>query len=93
MNNIIEPINLIEKFQNDCELISKANKFNSNVEGFSTENKDFGLKIGDTILFKNGYDVEMISKITGFDKDGDAFLLWDCYWFPIDLKIRLIKKV
>lgn len=71
-------------------------KFNESItrrSGFSNVNESLGLKTGDVILFKNGYDLPMISKILGFDKDGQAFMLWECYWAPIRLSNRLIKHL
>lgn len=56
-------------------------------------NEKHGLKTGDVILFRNGYDVEMITEILGFDDDGKAFMLWDCFWAPIDMDERLIRKM
>lgn len=56
-------------------------------------NEAHGLRTGDRILFYNGYGVEMITEILGFEEDGKAFLLWDCYWFAIDLHTRLIRKM
>lgn len=58
---------------------------------FSTELPQYNLKAGDKIVFMNGYNVLMQTEILAFDKDNDAYLLWDCYWTPIDLKYRLIK--
>lgn len=48
-----------------------------------TEHPKF--KVGQVIWFTAGYnnDIRYKTSITGFDKDGDIYLLWDCYWFPI----------
>lgn len=57
-------------------------------------NKEFNLKTGDIIEFKNGYDIPMSTEILGFDSsDGEAYLLWDCYWFTLNLKKRFVKKL
>lgn len=56
-------------------------------------NSKHDLKTGDQILFLNGYDIPMISEILGFDEEGKAYMLWDCYWFAVDLDSRLIKKI
>lgn len=57
----------------------------------STELSQYNLKAGDKIIFLNGYNVLMQTEILAFGKDNDAYLFWDCYWSPIDLKYRLIK--
>jgi hypothetical protein len=86
------PINLLDCKYNS-EYAEKFNLFKAKIKGFTDYNKEFSLKIGDVILFRNGYDVEMITSILGFDDEGLAYLLWDCYWFPINLKERLIKQM
>lgn len=54
--------------------------------------------VGQVIEFwgGNNNDIRMKSEITGFDNDGDIYVLWDCYWSPIrDCKSRnitLVKK-
>ena len=64
----------------------------TNASNLTNEDKDFNLKTGDIITFKNGYDVTMSTKIIGFDVlDGKCYLFWDCYWFGISLKERLIS--
>lgn len=87
-----EPINLLEtsKFNDEYrELFNEWSKDHTVVD----TNEELGLSKGDVILFKNGFGIEMISEILGFDEIGKAYMLWDCYWFAIDLKERLIKKI
>jgi hypothetical protein len=58
------------------------------------ENKQYGLKVGDTIKFWTGYNRDILasSEILGFyADDGKAIIIWDCYWFPVDLEQRLVK--
>ena len=53
-------------------------------------------KVGQTIQFIGGYNrgVRFTSRITGFDSDGDIYVIWDCYWFPIrDEECRDIKII
>ena len=53
------------------------------------------LKKGDIIEFWGGYngDIRYRAEIIGFDKDGDIYLDWDSYWFPIrDDNKRKIKN-
>ena len=64
-----------------------------NLKGFSTQNEELGLQKGDKVLFKNGYGIPYISEILGFDADGHAFLVWDCYWYSVNMKERLIEKL
>lgn len=52
------------------------------------ESDKTSFKTGDVVCFKNGYDVPMITEILGFDEDGKAYMLWDCYWCPINLVDR-----
>lgn len=44
-----------------------------------------GRKKGDVIEFWGGYngDIRYRAQITGFDKDGEIYLDWDSFWFPI----------
>lgn len=50
-------------------------------------------KVGEVVRFIGGLDlnIEFTSKILGFDEYGKAYLLWDSYWFPVDLEERGIK--
>ncbi len=42
-------------------------------------------KVGQVILFWGGYnnDIRYRSEIIGFNEDGEIYVMWDCYWFPI----------
>ena len=86
------PFDLLERYK-DSDIRREFNSFKYKLNFFSEKNKEFGLKMGDIILFKNGYDIEMISEILGFDEEGRAYMFWDCFWFSIDLKTRLISKI
>lgn len=83
-------INLLAKERN-TEYEKKFNEMKSKINGLTDYNPKFNLQTGDTIIFKNGYGVLMKSKILGFEND-NAYILWECYWSPIDLNTRLIKK-
>ena len=83
-------INLIERYGNDNPIKQGIKKLNLLPE--------FGeLKKGDIITFFAGYNKDILYKsvITGFNNDGDIYVLWDCYWAPIRLNDvnRKIKKV
>lgn len=83
-------INLIERYGNDNQIKQGIKNLNLLYE--------FGdLKKGDVITFYAGYNSDILYKsmITGFDQDGDIYVLWDCYWSPIRLNDvnRKIKKV
>lgn len=55
-------------------------------------NGDF--KAGDVIEFWAGYndDIRYQTEIFGFDKEGNIYVVWDCYWSPIrNDKTRNIK--
>lgn len=52
--------------------------------------------IGDIIEFYGGTnsDIRYRSEILGFTTENKIFVLWDCFWFPIeDSEERKIKKV
>lgn len=91
----IKPINLLEKYSDEqkTEFVSEFLNFKEKITGFVTTNSEYDLSVGDIILFKNGFDIEMITEVLGFDSDGDCYLLWDCYWAPIRLGERFIKKL
>ena len=42
-------------------------------------------KVGQIIEFWGGYnnDIRYRAEIFAFDKDGEIYVLWDCFWFPI----------
>ena len=83
--------NLIEKYEaNKAEWSNKIVKF----KDFTIDNPKF--KIGDRIQFIGGYNNDMIfiTEILGFSEDGDIYVLWDSFWFPIkDNEQRKISKV
>lgn len=83
---------LIAKNACNFDLQNRAKTFLSTQRVVET-NADFELVQGDWIAFRNGYDLEFISEILGFDEDGDAYVLWGCYWMPVNLKNRLVKRI
>jgi hypothetical protein len=81
-------------------LESPRNSLNRDIDIWLKKNKSFltdkneelNLKVGDVVIFRNGYDVPMSTKIIAFHVETKkAFMLWDCYWADIDLKERIIK--
>ena len=70
--------NLIEEHKKDEILLIKIKELNL----LQTHPK---FKVGQSIKFISGYESNLyyITKITGFDKDGGIYVLWDCFWFPI----------
>lgn len=93
MKNI--EINLNEKYtKNDKIRFTKSLK--SKFKNIIDKHPKF--KVGDVISFWGGFndDIRYTSTILCFDTDGDIYVLWDCYWFPIkDEKkrdIKLLKK-
>jgi len=81
---------LLERYNGDSELFDKVIQYCLN-NLIDTHPK---YKVGQTISFMGGYDddINYVTKIIGFNEDGDIFLFWDCYWFPVrDEKIRKIK--
>lgn len=57
-------------------------------------NDKLGLKKGDTVEFWGGYngDIRYRANIIGFGSYGEAYMEWDCYWFPINLEEREYKR-
>jgi hypothetical protein len=68
----------------------KFEEFKRKIKGFTTATRD-RTKAGEIVLFYNGYGVKMFTEVLGFDEDGNTYLLWDCYWYPINLKERRIQ--
>lgn len=80
--------NLIDRHQDDEQIKEGIQALN-----LLQEHPKF--KIGEIISFWGGYnnDIRYKSFITGFGKDGEIYVLWDCYWFPIkDEPKRKIKQ-
>lgn len=67
----------------DLECRDKFAEFKHKIDGFKESHGKF--KVGDLIYFYGGFndDILYLTEILGFGKDGDIYLLWDCYWFPI----------
>lgn len=86
-------INLLEKYKNS-NFEQEFEVYKQKIKGFTNVNEKFNLKTGDIIKFISGENQDMIyiSKILGFDSDGEAYILWDCYWFPINLAKRFVSK-
>lgn len=62
-------------------------------EKSNLSNNGNGFKAGDIINIVAGYNSNINYKIEILGFEGiDTFLLWDCYWMPIDLNKRLIKR-
>ena len=79
---------LIQRYK-DQELLDKITEFQKQL--INTHPK---FKVGQVISFLGGMnrDLPYKSKITGFNKDGGIYVVWDCYWFPIeDTLTREIK--
>ena len=72
----------------EAEFKNWAEKHNRTI---AQENKTIGLKAGDVVEFTSGHNdnIRYKTRILGFDlKDGEAYMLWDCYWFTVDLVKR-----
>ena len=76
-------IDLITK--TDQETTQKALQWiEENLDHGFYENDEF--TVGDEISFMGGFNDDILykSKIIGIDTNGWLYLIWDCYWFPID---------
>lgn len=85
-----EPINLIEKSE---QYRAKFHQFIAEAATPLATTHPLGFSQGDRIQFLNGYGIPMITEILGFDEKGEAYLLWDCYWFTINLVSRGAVKL
>lgn len=86
----LEPVNLIEKSE---QYRAKFQQFITETEYPLATTNPLGFVQGDRIQFLNGFGIPMITEILGFDEGGKAYLLWDCYWFTIDLGQRKAVKL
>jgi len=90
----VDLIKKYEEYSNNYR--QKFEEYKSQIKGFTETLGNF--QIGDIIEFNGGYnnDIRYTTEILGFDQDGDIYLLWDSYWFPIKDEekraIKLIKK-
>lgn len=84
-------------------LISHKNRIKSEIEKsikrndrlnrmLQNENPNPNFKPGDIVHFLNGYNVEMVAQVS-MATETELYLYWDCYWMPIDIKSRVIKKI
>lgn len=87
-------INLLaksDKVKSEEKLIEEYKSNNSN-ETYTDYNEEFDLSVGDIITIRAGYnsDIAYTTKIWGFDSEGLAYVIWDCYWVPLELSERLL---
>ncbi len=92
INGVKYPVfDLTQKYQGRDEERNQALAYKQ--KKCLSETNESGLKSGDIIHIISGYHSDMIYKIEiiGFDQDGDIYLLWDCYWFPVKSK-RIVEN-
>lgn len=87
-------INLLgksDKVKSEEKLIQEYKAGNSN-EIYTDYNAEFDLSAGDIVTIRAGYnsDIAYTTKIWGFDSEGLAYVIWDCYWVPLRLSERLL---
>lgn len=87
-------INLLgntSKIKSEEKLIEEYKSSNSN-EIYTNYNAEFDLSTGDIVTIRAGYnsDIAYTTKIWGFDSEGLAYVIWDCYWVPLELSERLL---
>jgi len=85
-----EPINLIPSSE---RYRAKFHEFIAETDAQLATTHPLGFAQGDRIQFLNGFNIPMITEILGFDEMGQAYLLWDCYWFTINLASRGAVKL
>ena len=91
-------VDLLERYGEDRILIKRIAEFvDANSKDLADSCQQHSLKKGDIVEFNGGYDndIRYTSKIFAVDKrDGDMYVIWDCYWFPIrNEKSRNIIKL
>ena len=85
--------NLLSKPLHESTIDRMNNWLEVNADEFTSKNEKYNLKIGDTITFKNGYDIPMSTKTIAFNaENGNPYVFWDCYWVDLDLEKRLLKS-
>jgi hypothetical protein len=55
-----------------------------------TKHPTLDVSVGDKVNVISGHNNQLryITEVLGFDAQGKAYMLWDCYWFGIDLVER-----
>lgn len=90
-------VDLMNKYKDgQDETIEKGfEKMKVKIEGFTERNEKHDLKVGDVIEFTGGYDedIRFTTRILGFNDENKAYVLWDAFWFPINLDDRSIKVI
>jgi hypothetical protein len=85
--------NLLSKPLHESTIERMNNWLEANAHRFTGRNEKYNLKVGDIIIFKNGYDIPMSTKIIAFNAEtGNPYMYWDCYWVDLDLEKRLLKS-
>lgn len=83
-------VNLISKTHDESFYDNRDNWINNNPL-LVAETLKYNFKRGDALYFKNGYDIPMVAKIIGFNKESsEVYLDWECFWFGLDISERII---
>lgn len=78
------------------EKLLDYDKIVEGIKNLKLETEHPKYEVGDLIEFNVGFynNIRATSRITGFDKDGGIYVLWDCYWVPtFEDEKRNITKV
>lgn len=80
----ISMLNLAEKHKDDEILLDKIEAYKIKKK-LLDKHPTLNIKVNDLISFWGGFhnNFRYTSKIYGFDEDGDIYVIWDCYWFPL----------
>jgi hypothetical protein len=87
VNGIKYPVfDITQKYQEKEDINKDALAFKQK-RALAEQCNILGLKSGDHIYIISGYNSDMIYKVTilGFNNE-DIYLVWDCYWFPVQKK-------
>lgn len=86
------PVNLIERYKGTATE-AQAVEYASDRLNFSSDT--LNLRAGDTVSFVGGHDLEFLytTKVIGVDSNDNVYVLWDCYWLPLNVTQRKLKKL
>jgi hypothetical protein len=85
---MLTEINLVNKYAADKNLHEMCRIFKVEHQLTNTHPKH-PFRAGDLIEFRKGhyrkkFHINYIAEVNGFDKDGNVYIKWDCYWFPVN---------
>ena len=81
--------NLIDWYEKEVPYINPDKRIQKwiNEKQILQEHPNSQYKVGDIIHFVGGLNNDIIftTKVVGFTEEGELYVFWDCWWFPIDM--------